>query len=137
MDQFRARSPPAQRFRKAQVETRVVDQDDGVRLEPLDFRERSVEALFKKRVVPKHIDDADHACLIDPIVDGRGERAHFWPAEPGKLHIGAQRPQRAEQLLAARIAARLAGDEVEPHCARERSISRVISIASSSAAVAW
>ena len=70
----------AQRFCEAQIESRVIDKNDGIRLEPSDFAAHPFKLVFEIGVIAQDIPEADHG-VIGPFEERLGtQRPHLCAA---------------------------------------------------------
>ena len=105
-----------QRGREPQIESGIIDQHDRIRFALRDFSEGVGKLFSKIAVVFDHFPEAEHAGLIDPVIERRaGDSFHLRPAAAEKLKIDIRTSQRLHERGAVIIRARLAGNEIQPH----------------------
>ena len=103
---------PPQGFRQPEIESRIVDQNDGVRLCFFDLVEHPVEFVSKVAVMLQDVPEPQDAGFRDPIVERfRGEGAHFRPSRTEKAQFRVEREQDCHHFGGAGVPAGLAGDE--------------------------
>jgi hypothetical protein len=68
---------------QAQIETRVIDQHNGVGFALLNFLQRFAKLLPKITVLPYHFPQAEDGCITEPIFESlTGDCSHFRTATP-------------------------------------------------------
>jgi hypothetical protein len=99
------------RFGEPKIESWIIDKNNGGRLKKFDPAKHLVEARTEVAVLSKHIPQTDDG-FPSPVEElAVGELLHLRTAGAGELNIRVVLAQGAHQFGAARIAARLAGDE--------------------------
>ena len=101
------------RFGEAQIEPRIINEDERIRLKMGNVREHPVELRLEVTVLFQHVPEAHHG-FIRPIGEVRAaERPHFAPSGAEEFESGIVRPQSAHQFGAAGVAAGFPCDQVE------------------------
>ena len=80
----------ADAFRKAQVEPRIVDEDQAFGLFPFDAFQHAEKVFFEPSVAFQNFDKPDDGSFIRPVFDLGAEFVHAFSAETGKFDIGIQ-----------------------------------------------
>src|SRR5438067_36661 len=103
-----------QRASEPEIETWVIDQDDGSGIQVRNFPKR-VSKLFPEISVALHdFPKSNDRRGVDPIDELFARNFfHARPAASDKLEIGPQHAQRLQQLRAVLVPARFARDEIK------------------------
>src|SRR5205814_4886186 len=106
--------PSSQRARELEIETWVIDQDDGGGIQVRNFPKR-VSKLFPEISVTLHdFPESNDRRGVAPVHETlAGDFFHARPAASDELEIGPQRAQRVQQLRAVLVPARFARDEIK------------------------
>ena len=125
IDDLCLRPRASQRFREAQIEAGIIDEEDRIGIERGDAPELLKEFFPEKPVVPKHVGEAHHRGMIDPVLDvAASESFEFRAAEPVDFEVRQVLAQCGQQARSVHIAAGFACDDEEPfHRADEREAS--------------
>ena len=95
----------------AKVETRVVDQDEGVRLAGDDVRQDDLEFLLKPAVALEYLPDAHDGGVLHPVLDfSSAGLAHLRAAVSEALELGKLLDEGVNELGAMSVAAYFAGE---------------------------
>src|ERR1700681_1465268 len=77
-----------QRACETQIESRIIDQHNRVRLTRLDFSERLVKLFSKVMVMLDHFPQSEHAGFLDPVLEILArDRFHLRTAATDKAKI--------------------------------------------------
>lgn len=99
----------AERFREAEIESRVVHQHNGIGIFPPDRSEHRVEFLSEIAVMPQHIPEADNGGALHPVIKTRvAQGLHSRPSSSTEADIRVLLPHRIHDLDRPRVAALLA-----------------------------
>jgi hypothetical protein len=114
VNDFLRRRSLSESARQAQIESRVINQQYGVRFTRFDFAKRFVKLFSKVTVMLDHFPKSEHAGLVDPVLEIRARnRFHLGSAAPDESKIDIGSAQGAHQRRSVIIRARLARDEVD------------------------
>ena len=113
VDDAHARHGALHGLGEAEIETGVVDEHERAGLHAGDVGEHPVELRFEVAVLFQHVPEPHHG-LFGPVGEMfSAQRSHLASACAEKLQRRVALAERPHQLRAARVAAGLAGDEVE------------------------
>ena len=99
--------------REPQIESGIINQNDGPWLARIDLAQRFMKLFPEIAVMLDHFPEPEHARFFDPVLKIRtGDRLHPWAAAPDEAKIGIGVEQRVHQRRSVIVRARFARDEV-------------------------
>src|SRR4029453_9515750 len=85
---------PSQCVRQTQIETRVIDQHNGVGFALLNFLQGFAKLLPKITVFPDHFPQTEDRGIAQPVFESlTGDRSHLRAAAPDEIKVDIAPPQ--------------------------------------------